>query len=256
MNKDNSHAKHALILNAVADAVGDTSGMRVLDLGADVLGGTVEALADRFNIKDAIGINPAVKAPIRGDRWEVISADGRRLPFPDEHFDLIVSVAAFEHFFDLGVTLKEAYRVLRKGGKLVTSFGPIWSGCWGHHLWVNDRGVAFTYQNTELPPWCHLLMPRHELSHILEPRCDEVARAKILSFVYDSDEQNHMFFDQYEAVFIASDFEIVRFEGGANKLKRGQYDSEVYEQARLEVECKFPNNYGFEFDSVKVVLRK
>ncbi len=42
-----------------------------------------------------------------------------RLPFPDEHFDVVVSRLAFHHFEDVDIPFREMVRVLKGGGKLV-----------------------------------------------------------------------------------------------------------------------------------------
>ena len=47
-------------------------------------------------------------------------ADSRRVPKPDNHYDLVVSMGLLEHQTDYPQTLKEMYRVLRPGGMLVT----------------------------------------------------------------------------------------------------------------------------------------
>ena len=55
--------------------------------------------------------------PVRQARFSV--ALGERLPFPDESFDLVVSLGVMEHFFDIGEALRETRRVLRPGGHCV-----------------------------------------------------------------------------------------------------------------------------------------
>lgn len=44
------------------------------------------------------------------------------IPFPDQHFDMIISNQVFEHVVDLKKALKEIARVLKPGGKLVCLF--------------------------------------------------------------------------------------------------------------------------------------
>lgn len=50
--------------------------------------------------------------------------------FSDETFDVIASDALFEHLADLSPVLTEFRRLLRKGGLLYATFGPLWH-CWG-----------------------------------------------------------------------------------------------------------------------------
>ena len=52
--------------------------------------------------------------------------DGRTLPFPDEHFDAVVSFEVFEHVFNLDEVLKEILRVLKPGGLLLVSIPFAW----------------------------------------------------------------------------------------------------------------------------------
>ncbi len=47
-------------------------------------------------------------------RW--IEADALRLPFPDEHFDLVTSAFGFRNLADYDAGLREIARVLRSGG--------------------------------------------------------------------------------------------------------------------------------------------
>lgn len=55
------------------------------------------------------------------ERLEVkfLQADARQLPFPDNCFDGVISVSVLEFLPDLAAALREAYRVLKPGGRLV-----------------------------------------------------------------------------------------------------------------------------------------
>lgn len=54
--------------------------------------------------------------------------------FPDESFDAIVSDAVFEHIRDLGKVLVDFKRILKPGGVIYATFGPLWY-CWhGDHV--------------------------------------------------------------------------------------------------------------------------
>jgi SAM-dependent methyltransferase len=68
----------------------------------------------------------------------------------DEQADFIISIDAFEHFDDpLGV-LRQMYDLLRPGGTMVASFGPIWFHPYGGHLF-------------SVHPWTHLLFSERAL---------------------------------------------------------------------------------------------
>ncbi|MCP4571361.1 MAG: class I SAM-dependent methyltransferase [bacterium] len=45
-----------------------------------------------------------------------------RIPFPDEHFDLVVTNQVLEHVKDLDLVLREIHRVLKPGGRVLALF--------------------------------------------------------------------------------------------------------------------------------------
>ena len=47
--------------------------------------------------------------------------DGRTLPFPDQHFQTVISNCVFEHLSDLNQNLAEIHRILKPGGHLITT---------------------------------------------------------------------------------------------------------------------------------------
>ncbi|MBI4669360.1 MAG: class I SAM-dependent methyltransferase [Elusimicrobia bacterium] len=49
----------------------------------------------------------------------ILGANAKKLPFPDQYFDLILSNFGFWHIEDYASALKEAYRVLKADGKLI-----------------------------------------------------------------------------------------------------------------------------------------
>ena len=59
---------------------------------------------------------PASKAAATPLRW--IEADALRLPFPDDHFDLITSAFGFRNLADYDAGLQEIIRVLRPGRRI------------------------------------------------------------------------------------------------------------------------------------------
>lgn len=54
-----------------------------------------------------------------GDRIEWAQADALNLPFPDEHFDAVVSGYLVRNVIDIPRTLNEQLRVLKHGGRMV-----------------------------------------------------------------------------------------------------------------------------------------
>lgn len=54
--------------------------------------------------------------------------------FPDASFDIVSSDAVFEHLKNLPEVLAEFHRILKPGGVLYATFGPLWYGYGGDHV--------------------------------------------------------------------------------------------------------------------------
>ena len=87
-------------------------GARVLDMGAGA-GETLRLL--RALGFDAVGIDLTPRAP------EVLRADFLAAPFPDGSFDAVLSQCAFFVSGDVPGAMREANRLLKRGGKLLLS---------------------------------------------------------------------------------------------------------------------------------------
>ena len=117
---DRSVLKQAKYRQIVA-AVGDTTGKRCLDLGSDngVIsyllrrrgGSWASADLDRTTVE-------AIRGLVKEDAHQI---DGRRLPFADASFDVVVVVDLFEHVADDAALGREIHRVLRPAGLLVAN---------------------------------------------------------------------------------------------------------------------------------------
>jgi SAM-dependent methyltransferase len=109
---------------------------RVLDIGAGSGRSSIMVLLERpqttmvaldnFSATYIRDLGPEkLKANLRAagveERAEVVSADMRKLPFPDASFDAIVSTYAIDHLprADIPGALSEAARVVRPGGELL-----------------------------------------------------------------------------------------------------------------------------------------
>jgi SAM-dependent methyltransferase len=103
---------------------------RALDVGAGS-GGNTAVLRDLGWDVAALEYSPAAAELCAGRGIPTVRADARRLPFPDEHFDLVMSTDLWEHVDDDKTVAAEAFRVLRPGGALllaVPSGMDLWSG--------------------------------------------------------------------------------------------------------------------------------
>ena len=142
--------------------------------------------------------------------------DARAMPFEDESFDAILSIATFEHILGLDVSLDEMYRVLRPGGIVYSPFGPIWSCAVGHHIYLNiDEDTFFRFWKEDLNPipnYYHLLYTEEELTDILIPKYGDKLARKITNVVYHSQHINRLMYSDYVRIFNESKFTVKKLE--------------------------------------------
>ncbi len=131
-----------------------------------------------------------------------------------EKFDLIFSIAAFEHIQKFPAALDKMFLALKPSGKLFSIFSPIWSAINGHHLpKITDRqGRVFDYHDSPIPPWGHLLMRPSELCNSLYQVTDKSTANLITYYVYNSPQINRFFTEDYIDFFGNSSFYIEQLE--------------------------------------------
>ena len=90
-------------------------------------------------------------------------------------YDLIFSIACFEHINRLPLALEKMLQYLKPGGKLFTMHSPIWSAFDGHHLPIGipDRFDAQLPQHSYIfKPYGHLLQTRSQTFADIRNRFD------------------------------------------------------------------------------------
>lgn len=114
-------------------------------------------------------------------------------------FDLIFSIAAFQHIHMLPTALDVMFQALRPGGRLIAWVGPIWSAFNGPLLRaVTDKmGRTFSMGNNPVPPWGHLLLRPSELYLELCKKTDRETAAQIVYEIYTSPRVNRFFLEDY-----------------------------------------------------------
>jgi SAM-dependent methyltransferase len=84
----------------------------------------------------------------------LICGDVSSLPFRDQSFDVITSVAAFEHFLDVPKVLKEVHRVARPGSLVWVLVHLFSSPSGGHNVRLSE--VPLRSIPRGIDPWDHL----------------------------------------------------------------------------------------------------
>jgi SAM-dependent methyltransferase len=165
-------------------------------------------------------------------------------------FDVVFSIAAFEHILDLPAALTRMHEALVPGGRLVAMFSPIWSAHDGHHLHgVTDaRGRCFTFADSGIPPWGHLLMSPHELQCHMLKLTDPVAADEIVHQVYGAPCINRRFTEDYVEAFRSSPFSIQRLEA--------TFPRPVPVEVQARLEARYPGRKHFANNGLLVVLEK
>lgn len=143
--------------------------------------------------------------------------DAGALTFDDASFDVIYSLATFEHLPDFAAALSEFERVLRPGGRVIAKWSPIWNAFNGHHYGSTLSDPA--HRDIDLP-WAHLIFERESLAEYLcrgegfssQEADDAVSR------IYESDWLNRLAVDQYEQAIERSGLRVERFDKGRVEL--------------------------------------
>jgi ubiquinone/menaquinone biosynthesis C-methylase UbiE len=231
-------------------------GKKILDVGCDHSGLLIQQLSRFYNTADAVGLNLLVDEKIFSNNCRLVKGDIRKTVFPDEYFDIIVSSSAFEHIHNLENAIQEMYRLLKPGGYLYSHFGPIWSTSYGHHMWITIRNQTYNYWNVILPPYAHLLMSHNEIVQYLEGEYGSELSNIISNYVLYSDDQNQLFFEDYESIIRDSPFEIILFKGYDHSELKKKYDPFIKPDHFHKLQEKYPGKTQFFYDGITILLVK
>ena len=99
-----------------------SAGERILDIGAGK-GDVAERVMETSNGAEVHAVEPNEKrvASMKRNHPAIKSTFGsaERLPYPDAFFDKAYTTMALHHFTDIDAALREAARVLKRGGSFV-----------------------------------------------------------------------------------------------------------------------------------------
>jgi ubiquinone/menaquinone biosynthesis C-methylase UbiE len=228
----------------------------ILEIGSDIPGEVASTLAKRTGVR-VVGLNsdlnfPHLEKPVQGDNPIFIRGDGRSLPFPDDSFDAVLSIATLEHVNGIQSFLGEVARVLRPKGLFYTSFGPIWSSAKGHHVYAKSASKEARFWKpgrNPIPDYAHLLMTPEDMRKFLNegPCCEELIDP-IIEWIYYGDGINRCHFEEYIEAFQKSSMEIESLCFG-NDRNPG---AETLKKLRL----KYDANHNFSCSAISVIFRK
>lgn len=164
---------------------------------------------------DQIGIRHLTSAHdiLETKGYQIFDGGAEEIPTSfNEHYDIVISINAFEHILNLEAVIEKLHKCLKRGGILLAQFGPIWSGVKGSHFWVNDS-LNFM-DNGFVPPWAHLLMSENELRYYLQrANISEDIVNIVLDQFYHSSFINRLHFEDYCQIFDRSNFSEVKITG-------------------------------------------
>ena len=166
-------------------------------------------------------------------------------------YDLIFSIAAFEHIHKFPLALEKMFLALKPGGELFSVFTPIWSAHDGHHLppiTEPNNGRTFNFQNSPIPPWGHLLMRPPELCRYLYQYTDKETADSIVYYVYNSPHINRFFTEDYVKFIDQSSFKVKRLEPiGIINIKKSIQEN---------LEHLYPERIQFANNGILAILEK
>jgi SAM-dependent methyltransferase len=149
--RDKAAARAVEVMKATARFTKD--GARYLDLacGDGLVGASLARMGNRVW---ALDLKPDRFSPeARSAGVEFYAGDAQQSDLPSNNFDVVFSFDAFEHFLDPPAVLREIHRILKPGGVLYASFGPLYFSAQGAHQWSSVD-----------VPYCHLLFREEHLN--------------------------------------------------------------------------------------------
>ncbi len=123
-------------------------------IGVDLINRSTGTLSHKLYAIARLFFRLHLPAAPRATAPHLVCADAGRLPFPNNHFDLISSVAAFEHFLNVPSVLDELNRTLRPSGVIWVIVHLFTSLSGGHN--VGRQLSAIQSFPSGIEPWDHL----------------------------------------------------------------------------------------------------
>jgi SAM-dependent methyltransferase len=109
----------------ISDLINENS--KILDLGCGYDAKFIKSIEYKKGCF-FYGLDLSVDNSINSDRIKLISHDlNTKLPFENDSFDIVVSLASIEHLNNPNYTIREINRILKPGGKLLLTAPSVYS---------------------------------------------------------------------------------------------------------------------------------
>lgn len=228
----------------------------VLEVGSDLDAKVIRELHG-LGCPKIVGVNPVFSQedlnkfnPTLPTGCKLQCADMRNTNFSDESFGALFSVSVFEHLLDFEQCLSEMHRILIPGGMVYAEFGPIWSSSLGHHVFANVNDEKARHWDPKLNPLenhSHLLQSREAMGREISGKVSVELCEAILQWVYEGQDINRLFFEDYLRMIENSPFEVILMDTDH------EYISDDILQA---LKKRHPEYETFDIRNVEIVLRK
>src|ERR1035438_6053619 len=126
-----------------------------------------------------------------------------------EKYDLIFSIATFEHVQKMPAALDRMYQALKPGGRLFSVFSPIWSAYDGHHFPEIVDASGRRVDRSIIPPWGHLLARPPDMYRYLCTRTDPGTAGTMVYYTYHAAFINRLFTEDYFAYIAQTPFKVI-----------------------------------------------
>lgn len=162
-------------LASMFQAVGLPTDKSVLEIGCS--DGLVCDIVSLLGARHVMGVDvmKSTGCNFPSSRIQYQVKDARATGLPDQSFDLVYSIATFEHVADPVRVLSEILRVTKIGGYAYIQAGPLYHSPFGHHM--------FSYFKDY--PWIHLRKAKDEIKAYARERQIDIAVKRDLGITSD-----------------------------------------------------------------------
>jgi SAM-dependent methyltransferase len=123
--------RHNLVLGFVRAVYGARADLTILDVGCGT--GAMSRKLTPWGSVVSADFSPLALSFSRKRNLDLLCAsDAMRLPFKENSFDLVVAMDILEHVKDDSAALREIYRVLKPGGRIIATV-PAYQSLWSGH---------------------------------------------------------------------------------------------------------------------------